>query len=367
IGLGIARRLAQAKFSVTIIGRNETRGAEIIAEFEREYGHSNSIESSAIPRFTFVKCDVAQLANVDKACTSLLANNNCVDTLVLTQGKASMDGRRETNEGIDNKMSLHYFSRMLFVNRLLPALRKSPSGAPRVLSVLSAGVHSNYANFKTDFELKKNFSLKNAADAAGFYNDLMLDSFARDQENKNVAFFHAAPGIVTTEYFSEFPWVVKTLLSPLGNLIGKSIDDCGIFMTDCLFNPAKNDASITGHINLINETGGSAKKNAFATDDARDFVREKTDQIFSKMGFHSLNVPAIRALAAKNANISFPGRHAVVVGGTSGIGLGIAHRLAQADFSVTIIGRNETRGAKIISEFEREYSYGSKSNSFENS
>ena len=42
--------------------------------------------------------------------------------------------------------------------------------------------------------------------AAGFYNDLGLDSFARQPENKNVTFIHAAPGFVNTNWGTELPW-----------------------------------------------------------------------------------------------------------------------------------------------------------------
>jgi hypothetical protein len=60
-----------------------------------------------------------------------------------------------------------------------------------------AGVHSPYHHMRDDPELKENYSLKHAADAAGFYNDLMLDAFAR--ENQEVCFLHSAPG--TNRYY----------------------------------------------------------------------------------------------------------------------------------------------------------------------
>ena len=73
---------------------------------------------------------------------------------------------------------------VLITQALLPALRASPQ--PRVLSVLSAGVHAPYKHYHTDPYLQQHFSLKNCADAAGFYNDLALDTFSRDQSNAKV-------------------------------------------------------------------------------------------------------------------------------------------------------------------------------------
>ena len=48
-----------------------------------------------------------------------------------------------------------------------------------MISVLSAGVHGVYGHLKDDPALKTHFSLKSAADAAGFYNDLALASFSQ--------------------------------------------------------------------------------------------------------------------------------------------------------------------------------------------
>ena len=46
--------------------------------------------------------------------------------------------------------------------------------------MLSAGVHSAYQNYEADPELAGgSYSIKNAADSAGFYNDIMVDSLSR--------------------------------------------------------------------------------------------------------------------------------------------------------------------------------------------
>jgi NAD(P)-dependent dehydrogenase (short-subunit alcohol dehydrogenase family) len=66
--------------------------------------------------------------------------------------------------------------------------------------------------------------------------------------------------------------------------------------------------------------------------------------------YYSDNSMALAAVRARNAAASFPGRHAVVVGGTSGIGEGIALRLAEANFSVTVVGRNAERGAAVVEQ-----------------
>jgi len=57
---------------------------------------------------------------------------------------------------------------------------------------------------------------------------------------------------------------------------------------------------------------------------------------------------ALSAVRARHAQISLSGKVAVVVGGTAGIGAGIAKRLARADASVIVVGRSKQRGDEIV-------------------
>jgi len=63
---------------------------------------------------------------------------------------------------------------------------------------------------------------------------------------------------------------------------------------------------------------------------------------------YQASMSQLAAAEAASAAVSMIGKHAVVVGGTSGIGHGIALRLAQAGCSVTIVGRSASRGVAIV-------------------
>ena len=59
-----------------------------------------------------------------------------------------MLGLWRVSEGIDQKLALHYYSRVAFTEQLMPLLERGEDA--RVLTVLSAGVHKAYEGYATD-------------------------------------------------------------------------------------------------------------------------------------------------------------------------------------------------------------------------
>jgi hypothetical protein len=73
--------------------------------------------------------------------------------------------------------------------------------------------------------LKVGYSVKNAADGAGFYNDCFLDCMAGREEN--ICFGHAAPGFVRTKWGTEMPWVLRMVIRPMQAAFGRDKVKCG--------------------------------------------------------------------------------------------------------------------------------------------
>jgi NAD(P)-dependent dehydrogenase (short-subunit alcohol dehydrogenase family) len=269
IGHGIAVRLAKANFAVTVIGRNAAAAEQVLAEMRQA--------NSTAPH-EFLPCDAQLLSNVHQCATEYTTKhpNQPVDVLVLTQGIATTQGRTETSEGLDQKMSLHYYSRMAFIDAFLPQLRNSVS--PRVMSVLSAGVHSPYKQYASDPELKQNYSLKNAADAAGFYNDVGLDALSREEGNQNIVFAHAAPGFVKTNWGREMPTVIRWLVRAV-QPFGKSKEDCAELLSTVLLKP---DEQTKGGFYLLDQNGQPAKPTKLH-EEARESIWTHTRQVLSRL------------------------------------------------------------------------------------
>lgn len=261
IGEGIALRLAEGQASVAIVGRNEARGRELVQEMKTLAPNGDH---------EFISCDASLLSNIAKCTSQFMQSHKRLDYLVVSSGIATVQGRTETAEHIDQKLALHYFGRMGIIRGLLPLLKSTAqTGADvRVLSVLSGGVHSPYADFKKDFELKSTYSLSNAANAAGFYNDLGLDALSR--ANPELTFIHAAPGFVNTNWGTEMPWFIKGLVRLIQPL-GRSMKDCGEYMTFGLLNPAYK-----GGLRILGSKGEPANRTALHTTANADFVWEQT-------------------------------------------------------------------------------------------
>lgn len=152
-----------------------------------------------------------------------------VDILVLSQGILTMAGFTPTAENIDNKLALHYYGRMLFVQELLPLLRASPNG--KVLFVLD-GVNGNPSKINwDDMALQNTYSISAAANHAITFTDLIIQYYASQPENSTVTFTHALPGFVRTGLAAGLPFYARIPLQGLMKLgVGTSAETCAEHM-----------------------------------------------------------------------------------------------------------------------------------------
>jgi len=293
IGQGISLRLAEQGWNVVAVGRHREGRAESVIQRLTEYTDAVSAgkEGDVVkPQHSFVPCDCFSLKSVQEAANTILEQHDTIDALVLTQGMATTQAFTPTVDGNDEKLTLHYFSRMAFACLLLPALAKSDMAkGPVVLSILSGGVHSPYKNYQTDFSLKDTYSISNAANAAGYYNDLGLDALAR--KNPTMNFFHAAPGFVNTNWGTEFGPVLRAMVRCMQPL-GRSPADCAEFMAGpTVLASAYGDDLAPKHedvgIICFGASNGKADPSTVTkehTAEARDFVWQQTMETLKKAG-----------------------------------------------------------------------------------
>jgi len=268
IGQGIALRLAKAHANVVIVGRNAGAGDQIVQEMKK-------IHPSGV--YSFVSCDATLMKDIKKTCEGLNQSQSKIDYLVLSQGIASMNGYSPTEEGIDRKLALHYYGRMMFIRCLLPSLNKAltDNGDARVLSVLSGNVHSGLV-IEDDLELKNQFTIPNAANVAGTYNDLGLDQYAIN--HPKIAFNHASPGFVKTQWGSEFPWILRGIVRCV-QVFAMTPEQCAENMCKALWN---EDMKGHGQVIIMKENGGLGSVTPIHSERLRTIVWEHTNKILDK-------------------------------------------------------------------------------------
>ncbi|KAJ6537766.1 NAD(P)-binding protein [Mycena capillaripes] len=211
IGQGMAEAFARhtkGNAHIVIVGRNRAAAESIIATFPKP--------TAAGVKHEFVECDATLMKNVHRVAGELYARFPRINILALSTGVMTMNGRDETEEGIDRKLALHYYGRWRFIKDLLPALEAAHQGGEdaKVISVLAAGDGGKID--LDDLGLKKNFSVSNAAAAAPTYNDIMVNvrthflswiyllvcylSAAQDlaARHPGLSFVHSYPGVVAT-------------------------------------------------------------------------------------------------------------------------------------------------------------------------
>lgn len=200
----------------------------------------------------------------------------------------------ETEEGLDQKFSLHYYSRTRFTQQLLPLLSAAAATQfgpnvdklplARTISVLGAG--HEWAIDMNDFDLKKGYSIKACAGHAQTGTTLAMQTLAADPTNKGITFIHSAPGGVMTNISRNLPkpmqWGFKGLglvLKPL--IVG--VQESG----ERHVYAATADKFGKGGCVLLNPSSDVLKPNAevqkMVKDGTQDKVWEHTQEVFKKI------------------------------------------------------------------------------------
>lgn len=211
-----------ASVKIYLIGRksSEERANTFIQELQTTNPQAEII---------WTEGEIALLSETKRICEVIKTKESRVDLLFLTAGYAPFGARRETSEGIEFAQSLEYYSRMLFVLNLLPALRAAE--APRVVTVMSGGMERRNTIDLDDIDLKKpgNFSFLKAQLQYGTLNTVFLDKLA--SEHPDVTFIHSYPGWVNTgnvrrglysDSTSITAWLVWLVLEPMIYLFSTS-------------------------------------------------------------------------------------------------------------------------------------------------
>ncbi|KAI0645565.1 hypothetical protein C8Q79DRAFT_1070870 [Trametes meyenii] len=223
-GIGRATAEAFARYTkgnahIIIVGRNQAAADALIASFPKP----------TVPeaKHEFVQCDVFLMKNIQATTTDLRARLPKLNYLVLSAGLLNFKGRDDTEEGVDRRLGLHYYSRWKFIHDLLPLLQKAKDAGEdaKAMSVLAPG--DGRPVDMDDLGLKKYYTFPKAGMTSPTYTDLMMESYA--EQNPGLSFIHIHPGVVRTNILTTSHPVLRVLnplIYALTYPISVSPEDC---------------------------------------------------------------------------------------------------------------------------------------------
>ncbi|KAJ9642103.1 hypothetical protein H2204_002472 [Knufia peltigerae] len=219
---------------IYIVGRNQKAADETIAECTK---------TCPSAKITFVRAkDLALLKDVDRVCAEITKLESAatgaegdgngkprIDLLVMSQAGSIFVTRKDTPEGLDNLMSLMYYSRMRFIDRLLPLLLESrlPRGSGGSDGGGGGGAHviSIYAPrtegtlFPDDLSLRQpgHFTYLNARSHIAYFKTAFFETLVAKYPGK-LSFCHVFPGLVHTPGFKnpDLPTWFKVVFAVVG-------------------------------------------------------------------------------------------------------------------------------------------------------
>ncbi|KUJ16740.1 uncharacterized protein LY89DRAFT_63501 [Mollisia scopiformis] len=226
IGLGAVETLLKSTTAskIYIIGRSQSSFAPTLAKLK-------NLNASA--EIIFIEAQVSLLKDVERVCTIINTQESTIDLLWLSQGGLP-GGHILTPEGLFEFLAIGYYSRLLFMSRLVPLLNKASN--PRVVSVLTASQEGAINTADMGVLDPKNYNLFPTMRQGVMMMSLSMKELS--MQNPKISFVHTNPGMVSTNvhhnwansmtgYFTVFRWLLEWVLIPLMHIVGSTSEEAG--------------------------------------------------------------------------------------------------------------------------------------------
>lgn len=210
IGRAVALRLARGGDRVLAVGRDEARGARLLAALDAAYAGANHV---------FLRADLSLMRETARLADEVARRADRLDAAVFCAGILST--RAEwTAEGLEHTLALNYLSRFLLARRVLPLLARAPSG--RLVLVANAGRYADTLDLD-DLQHRRGRPGLHVAGRTQFANDLLATELAARLRGTRVEVTCVFPGVTRTSFVRNargLPRVARALASVLLPLLG---------------------------------------------------------------------------------------------------------------------------------------------------
>jgi len=190
IGKQIALRLAQRGAHVTLVGRNPSKGAEVVRQIQ---------QSAPGVTVRFEQADLSLMKEVQRLGQRLKTQNPRLDMLVHCAG-VTLRQRTLTSEGLETVFAVQYLARMALTDVLLASLQAAPQA--HIVNVSAGGT----VNVTFDFDNlqgEKHYNGAHALQHESIANDMLVLEWAR--RNPALTFYNYGPGVVRTTLLRDMP------------------------------------------------------------------------------------------------------------------------------------------------------------------
>lgn len=226
-GLGAVEALLRYTTSphLIIVGRSESRFSPTLARLK-------TINPEA--KLEFLEAQVSLLSEVARVCDIVETKITALDYLWLSQGGLAPASHSMNAEGLNEYLALNFYSRTLFMHRMLPLLNAASS--PRVVSVLSAGQEGEVALEDLGLRDPSRYAVFRAMKHTVMMTSLVMKHLAR--QNPRIAFLHTNPGMVSSDVHNRWiqtmtgpwavlGWIAKWTVVPFFHSLGYSPEQAG--------------------------------------------------------------------------------------------------------------------------------------------
>ena len=264
---------------VYILGRNKSSADQVLESCREQCPHGE---------FIFIQADnLALIQHVDTTSAKIARlererENPRIDLLVQTQAQILFGSRKDTGEGLDQMMSLLYYSRIRFILQLMPLLEasSSPDGA-HIVSIDAAGMVGKL--FRNDLSLldPSHYSYINVKSHAAYMTTMAFEQLA--SQHDRLAFIYMSPGAVfgPSHRDPSLPWWFRVAMSIAEPLLRWTFatppEESGsrtLFLATPEFASARSNHANSG---LAKGTNGSSGSGVYAVGYRCDPVAQKSD------------------------------------------------------------------------------------------
>ncbi len=188
IGKVTALELAKMGATVVLVGRNPTKTASVVAEFQQNLAGKGKVDS--------IIRDLSSLADIRQVAETFLSKYDRLDVLVNNAG-GFFAQRLESVDGYEMTFALNHLNYFLLTRLLLDVLKKS---APARIVNVSSGAHVDQSVSFDDLQRKQKYSSWRVYGESKLMNILFTRSLAKRLDGSGVTVNALHPGFVATSF-----------------------------------------------------------------------------------------------------------------------------------------------------------------------